>query len=301
MTGIAPPEADGVASRHDATDPDTHYPPIRRLMPPDGAPNVVVLLIDDVGFGASSAFGGPVRTPTFEKVAARGLKYTRFHTTALCSPTQAARFNVLPMDIRSAERMNPSIAGWPELITGTTQTFYPGMRRLSENTTINIKNRSYTVTAKLVVPESGAEGVLIAQGGAYGGWSVYATGGQLAYAYNLLGIDTTILHSEDPVPTGDQELRVHFAYDGGGYGKGGTVTMYSGDAESARAGSSGRSRSSSRSTRRPMSGPTSCRRCRATTARGGTSSPVRCRGFGSTWATTTTAISSTRSTASPSR
>ena len=144
---------------------------------------------------------------------------------------QAARFNVLPMDIRSAERMNPSIAGRPELITGTTQTLYPGMRRLSENTTINIKNRSYTVTAKVVVPESGAEGVLIAQGGAYGGWSVYATGGRLAYAYNLLGIDTTILHSDDPVPTGDQELRVHFAYDGGGYGKGGTVTMYAGDAQ----------------------------------------------------------------------
>ena len=144
---------------------------------------------------------------------------------------QAARFNVLPMDIRSAERMNPSIAGRPELITGTTQTFYPGMRRLSENTTINIKNRSYTVTAKVVVPQSGAEGVVIAQGGAYGGWSVYATGGRLAYAYNLLGIETTILHSDDPVPTGDQELRVHFAYDGGGYAKGGTVTMYAGDAQ----------------------------------------------------------------------
>jgi arylsulfatase len=105
------------------------------------------------------------------------------------------------------------------------------MRRLSENTTINIKNRSYTVTAKVVVPESGAEGVVIAQGGAYGGWSVYATGGRLAYAYNLLGIETTILHSDDPVPTGDQELRVHFAYDGGGYAKGGTVTMYAGDAQ----------------------------------------------------------------------
>ena len=144
---------------------------------------------------------------------------------------QAARFNVLPMDIRSAERMNPSIAGRPELITGTTQTFYPGMRRLSENTTINIKNRSYTVTAKVVVPESGAEGVVIAQGGAYGGWSVNATGGKLAYASNLLGIETTILHSDDPVPTGDQELRVHFAYDGGGYAKGGTVTMYAGDAQ----------------------------------------------------------------------
>ena len=75
---------------YDATDPDTSYPPIERLLPPEGAPNVLVVLIDDVGFGASSAFGGPIQTPTFERVAAAGLKYTRFHTTALCSPTRAA-------------------------------------------------------------------------------------------------------------------------------------------------------------------------------------------------------------------
>ncbi len=75
---------------YDATDPDTSFPKIERLLPPQGAPNVLVVLIDDVGFGASSAFGGPVQTPNFERVAAAGLKYTRFHTTALCSPTRAA-------------------------------------------------------------------------------------------------------------------------------------------------------------------------------------------------------------------
>ena len=78
---------------YDAASPDTHYPPIKRLLPPDGAPNVLIVLIDDTGFGASSAsraFGGPVNTPNFERVAAMGLKYTRFHTTALCSPTRAA-------------------------------------------------------------------------------------------------------------------------------------------------------------------------------------------------------------------
>jgi arylsulfatase A-like enzyme len=73
-----------------ATDPDTSYPPIRPLRPPEGAPNVLVVLLDDVGFGASSAFGGPCETPTAERLAAEGLKYTRFHTTALCSPTRAA-------------------------------------------------------------------------------------------------------------------------------------------------------------------------------------------------------------------
>jgi arylsulfatase len=74
----------------DAKDPDTHYPPIQPLRPPAGAPNVLVVLLDDVGFGASSAFGGPVHTPTAERLAAQGLKFNRFHTTALCSPTRAA-------------------------------------------------------------------------------------------------------------------------------------------------------------------------------------------------------------------
>ena len=74
----------------DAKDPETSYPPIEPLRPPEGAPNVLVILIDDVGFGASSAFGGPCHTPNAERLAANGLKFTRFHTTALCSPTRAA-------------------------------------------------------------------------------------------------------------------------------------------------------------------------------------------------------------------
>ena len=75
---------------YDAKDPDTAFPPIEPLRPPEGAPNVLVVLIDDVGFGASSAFGGPISTPNAERLAAKGLKYNRFHTTALCSPTRAA-------------------------------------------------------------------------------------------------------------------------------------------------------------------------------------------------------------------
>src|SRR5688500_19076671 len=75
---------------YDAKDPDTSYPPITPLRPPEGSPNVLVILIDDVGFGASSAFGGPCQTPTAERLAGQGLKFTRFHTTALCSPTRAA-------------------------------------------------------------------------------------------------------------------------------------------------------------------------------------------------------------------
>ena len=74
---------------YDAKDPDTAFPPIEPLLPPPGAPNVLVVLLDDVGFGASSAFGGPCRTPTADRLAAGGLRYNRFHTTALCAPTRA--------------------------------------------------------------------------------------------------------------------------------------------------------------------------------------------------------------------
>ena len=75
---------------YDAKDPATSFPPIVPLRPPGGAPNVLVVLLDDVGFGASSAFGGPCNTPTAERLAAGGLRYNRFHTTALCAPTRQA-------------------------------------------------------------------------------------------------------------------------------------------------------------------------------------------------------------------
>src|SRR6476620_8164221 len=75
---------------YDAKDPETKFPAIEQVRPPKGAPNVLIILLDDVGFAASSAFGGPCYTPTAERLAIRGLKYNRFHTTALCSPTRQA-------------------------------------------------------------------------------------------------------------------------------------------------------------------------------------------------------------------
>ena len=85
------PDVTPIASTtYDAKDPDTKFAPIEPLLPPKGAPNVLLILLDDVGFGAASTFGGPCQTPTAEALAAGGLKYNRFHTTALCSPTRAA-------------------------------------------------------------------------------------------------------------------------------------------------------------------------------------------------------------------
>src|SRR5580692_4430303 len=85
-----PDRPDFGLTTYDARDPDTHFPPIEPLLPPAGAPNVLIVLLDDIGFGASSAFGGPCQTPVAERLASRGLKYNRFHTTALCAPTRQA-------------------------------------------------------------------------------------------------------------------------------------------------------------------------------------------------------------------
>ena len=88
--GVLPPPPPAFRGTIDlrAADSTPDFPQPRTA--PRGAPNVLLILLDDVGFGASSAFGGPCRTPVLERLAARGLRYTQFHTTALCSPTRAA-------------------------------------------------------------------------------------------------------------------------------------------------------------------------------------------------------------------
>jgi hypothetical protein len=100
------------------------------------------------------------------------------------------------------------------------------MGHLSENSVINIKNKSHSVTAEIDVPASGAEGVIVAQGGNVGGWTLYAKGGKLKYCYNLFGIQHSYAESAAPIPTGSQQVRMEFAYAGGGLGKGGTATLF---------------------------------------------------------------------------
>jgi arylsulfatase len=100
------------------------------------------------------------------------------------------------------------------------------MRRLSENSVINIKNKSHSVTAQLAVPETGAEGVIIAQGGAFAGWSLYVKDGKPAYCYNLLGLQRFKIAGDASIPPGEHQVRMEFAYDGGGLAKGGGVSLY---------------------------------------------------------------------------
>ena len=135
----------------DAKGPNATFAPIVPLRPPPGAPNVLVVLLDDVGFGASSTFGGPCTTPTAERLAANGLKYNRF---------------------------------------------------------------------------GGANGMIISQGGAFGGFVLYVNDGRPAYCYNLFGLQQFKVYGDEPIPAGEHQVRMEFAYDGGGLGKGGTVTLY---------------------------------------------------------------------------
>ena len=139
---------------------------------------------------------------------------------------EAARYKVLPLDDRVLEKMNPDTAGRPVLIKGDTQLLFEGMGRLLENCVLNIKNKSHSVTAEIVVPERGAEGVIISQGANIGGWSLYAKGGKLKYCYNWGGFRHFFVESADKLPAGQHQIRMEFAYSGGGLGKGGTATLF---------------------------------------------------------------------------
>ena len=139
---------------------------------------------------------------------------------------EATKYSVFPLDDRRVERFNADLAGRPQLIKGDTQILFGGMGRISENSVVVIKNKSYSVTAEVEVPQTGAQGVIIAQGGCTNGWSLYAKDGKLKYCYNLLGIKLSFVEGTRPIPAGKHQVRMEFKYDGGGLAKGGTVSLY---------------------------------------------------------------------------
>jgi arylsulfatase len=139
---------------------------------------------------------------------------------------EAVKYNVLPLDDRRIERFNADLAGRPQLIRGKSQLLFGGMGRLTENSVIVLKNKSHAVSAEIVVPEGGANGVIVAQGGAFGGWSLYLLEGKPVYCYNLFGLQRFKVQGQEPVPSGEHQIRMEFAYDGGGLAKGGTATLY---------------------------------------------------------------------------
>jgi len=139
---------------------------------------------------------------------------------------EAVRYNVLPLDDRRVERFNADLAGRPTLVNGMSQLLFGGMGRLSEHSLLVLKNKSHAVSAQITVPDGGANGVIVAQGGAFGGWSLYLDEGRPAYCYNLFGLQRFKVYGDAPVPPGEHQVRMEFAYDGGGLAKGGDVTLF---------------------------------------------------------------------------
>ena len=139
---------------------------------------------------------------------------------------EARKYLVLPLDDRGVERFNPDLAGRPVTVKGNRQLFYPGMKRVSEASVLNVKNKSFQVTAQVTVADDKANGTLIAQGGTLGGWGFYLHEGKARFVYNLLGVNLFVTDAEQALPAGEHQVRMEFDYAGEGFAKGGDVTLY---------------------------------------------------------------------------
>ena len=139
---------------------------------------------------------------------------------------EAEKYRVLPIDDRVLERIDAAIAGRPDLMAGRKSlTVYDGMTGMMENAFINVKNQSKTITADVEAPAGRANGVILAQGGRFGGWSVYVKDGRPAYTYNFAGLQQYTISASEALPAGKATITVDFAYDGNGRGKGATVNI----------------------------------------------------------------------------
>jgi arylsulfatase len=139
---------------------------------------------------------------------------------------EAAKYQVFPLDPRVTERENPTLAGRVDLLGDRRSvTYRGGMRRFTEETTPNVKNRSHSVTAVADIPETGATGVIVAQGGRFGGWSLYCVDGRVRYDYNYFDLTHYIVGDEEVIAPGRHEVRMEFHYDGDGHGLGGNVVL----------------------------------------------------------------------------
>ncbi len=140
--------------------------------------------------------------------------------------TEATKYNVLPLDDRTLERLNAKLVGRPDLMAGRTSlALHEGMTGISENVFINVKNHSFSINAESQIPDGGANGVLVAQSGRFGGWSFYLQDGKPTFTYNWLGQKAYNIAASEAVQPGPATISLDFAYDGGGPGRGGTATI----------------------------------------------------------------------------
>jgi arylsulfatase len=146
---------------------------------------------------------------------------------------EATKYNVLPLDDRFIERADPAMR--PSLIEGRTKfTYFPGVRRVPESSSPNVKNKSHTITADVEIPKDGADGVLVAAGGNVGGYTLFVKDGKPSYEYNYFTVERFKIAGKDRLTPGKHTVRFEFKYDGGGVGKGGTGTIFVDNKEVAR-------------------------------------------------------------------
>jgi arylsulfatase len=144
---------------------------------------------------------------------------------------EAEKYHVLPIDDRLLERTNASLVGRPTVMEGrTSMTLHEGMTAMGTDIFIDLRNTAYAITADVELDERG-NGVIICQGGRFGGLSFYVREGKPAFTYNFLGLESTTVAATEPLPAGRHRLKADFAYDGGGMGKGGTLRLFADDEE----------------------------------------------------------------------
>ncbi|GAA5140430.1 arylsulfatase AtsD [Nocardioides marinquilinus] len=136
---------------------------------------------------------------------------------------EAQKYDVLPLDDRFLERLIPELSG--RRLAPSTMTLDRSMGRLAEDAVPNVKNTSWRISADVEPDTDTSDGVLVAQGGQFGGWSVFLVEGRPVYAHNYLGVETVHVEGPDVVPAGRHRVEVAFAYDGGGLGRGGDLTL----------------------------------------------------------------------------
>jgi hypothetical protein len=240
-----------------------------RVVPPKGAPNVLLIMTDDQGYGVCSTFGGVIPTPALDRIAKAGLRYTQFHSTALCSPTRAALItgrnhhsagfgiiseqstgfpgydSVIGTECATVGRIlrdhgyatswfgknhnTPSyqygVAGpfhqWPVGMR-TVFTYSGEMGGIPPSDSPSILNRSYNITAEVEVAPGGAEGMLVTEGGRFGGYGLYLLKGKPVFLYNFVGLEKTRWEGSNALTPGKHTIVFDFKYDGPGFGKGGT-------------------------------------------------------------------------------
>jgi arylsulfatase len=140
---------------------------------------------------------------------------------------EAIKYDVLPLDDRVFERFDASIAGRPDLMGDRTSlTVYPGMTHMTENAFINVKNKSHSITAVVEIPEGGAEGVILAQGGRFAGWSLYMKDGKVSYVHNWVGLERYTITAPEPLAEGNATIRYEFTIEGDKPGSGGTGAIF---------------------------------------------------------------------------